>query len=72
MTTVLTEHIRLIFDTEEIVRRAVQLRRVKSRSGETMSVIIDGILREALAEEIDELKKHDRGENKPKKRKESE
>jgi hypothetical protein len=60
-----TDRIRLIVDTDAVIRRAVQLRKAKSLPGESMSDIVTAILRDALAEEIAELERHDRGEDRP-------
>jgi hypothetical protein len=50
-----TERIRLIIDTDDVVRRAVHLRRIKSAGQITVSDVVNGILREALAAEIAEV-----------------
>lgn len=72
MNAVMAERIRLIIDTEDVVRRAVHLRKVKSGGDATASDIVNAILREALAAEIAELEQHTQsqqgGEKKPKKR----
>lgn len=68
MTVDTMTRIRLIIDTDDIVRRAVQLRKAKSRGGESMSDIVGAILREALAEEIGELEAHDRALDMPEKK----
>jgi hypothetical protein len=47
-----TERIRLIIDTDDVVRRAVGLRKLKMPSGTTNSDVVNEILRAALAEEI--------------------
>lgn len=71
MNALMTDRIRLIIDTEDVVRRAVQLRKVKSGTGETISDIVNEILRAALAEEIEELERHARiGQAKKKRDKE--
>jgi hypothetical protein len=57
MNAVMTERIRLIIDTEDVVRRAVQLRKIKS-GADTISDVVNGILREVLADEIAELEQH--------------
>jgi hypothetical protein len=62
MNAVMAERIRLIIDTEDVIRRAVQLRKVKAGLGESSSDIVNAILREALAEEIAELERHAQGE----------
>jgi hypothetical protein len=47
-----TERIRLIVDTDDVLRRAVHLRKIKMASGTTVSDVVNGILRAALAEEV--------------------
>lgn len=64
MNAVMAERIRLIIDTDDIVRRAVQLRKVKGGTGESASEIVTAILREALADEISELEQHDETQSK--------
>src|SRR5262245_56694835 len=49
------DRIRLVIDTEEIIRRAVRLR--AARTGEDNSVLVNALLREAFAAEIKELEK---------------
>ncbi len=55
-----TDRVRYIFDTEEIVRRAIQLRAnklgVRYRRKVSGAEAVNEILREALAEEIAELR----------------
>ena len=55
MPATMTERIRLIIDTDDTVRRAVQLRRIKMPRGTTASDVVNEILRGALAEEIAQL-----------------
>jgi hypothetical protein len=50
------ERTRLIIDTEEVIRRAVRLRALKT--GEDNSEVVNAILREALADEIEEVSKY--------------
>jgi Arc/MetJ-type ribon-helix-helix transcriptional regulator len=68
MNAVMAERIRLIIDTEDVIRRAVQLRKVKSGAGESVSDIVNAILREALAEEIKELEEHAASEDRKRKK----
>jgi HEAT repeat protein len=53
------DRIRMIVDTEDVIRRAVQLRALKqgvvARRKVGYSEVVTAILREALAEEIAEL-----------------
>jgi hypothetical protein len=66
----MAERIRMIVDTTDTVRRAVQLRRVKLGGKESLSDIVNAILEEALAEEIAEIQRFDApGEAKEKKTK---
>jgi hypothetical protein len=55
MTALMAERIRMIVDTDEMMRRAVQLRRLKMPTGTTVSDVVNHILREALAEELAEV-----------------
>ena len=68
MLAVMTERIRLIIDTDDEVRRAVQLRRLRQAGNPTTSDVVNAILREALAEEIAENRKHLPGSERPKKK----
>jgi hypothetical protein len=51
----MAERIRLIIDTEDVLRRAVHLRRLKMPAGTTVSDVVNGILRAALANEVEEI-----------------
>jgi hypothetical protein len=70
MTTVMaTDRIRLIIDTDDVLRRAVHLRKIKMASGTTVSDVVNGILREALAQELAEVEKYGSEESASKKSK---
>ncbi len=73
MTVLMTERIRLIIDTDDLLRRAVHLRRIKMGGSVTASDVVNGILREALAQEINEVASYPTTEEppppKPRKRK---
>lgn len=56
MQSVMADRIRLIIETEEDVRLAVKLRCV--RDDVSISELVNRILREALAEEIQDAKKY--------------
>jgi hypothetical protein len=58
MVDMATERIRLIIDTDGILRRAVHLRRLKMPDGTTVSDVVNGILREALAEEVKQIESY--------------
>jgi ribosomal protein S7 len=49
------DRIRLVVDTEEVIRRAVRLRAL--RTGKDNSDVVNDVLREALADEITEASK---------------
>jgi hypothetical protein len=53
------ERVRMIIDTTDTIRRAVQLRRVKLGGTGTLSEVVNAILQEALAEEIAEVERYD-------------
>jgi hypothetical protein len=55
MSTVMSDRIRLIIDTDDDIRRAVQLRRIKMPRGTSTSDVVNQILRQELAEEIASL-----------------
>src|SRR5262249_48337808 len=55
MGTTGAERTRIIIDTEDVVRRAVHLRRIKMPAGASVSDVVNGVLREALAKEIQEV-----------------
>jgi hypothetical protein len=64
------ERTRLIIDTDDVLRRAVHLRRIKMPTGTTVSDVVNGILREALAREIAEVSNYpDAGPAKSRRRK---
>jgi hypothetical protein len=66
MSTVMTaERIRLIIDTEDDVRRAVHLRRLKMPGTASVSDVVNAILRAALAREIEEVRAYGVGEPEP-------
>jgi hypothetical protein len=71
MLDLMTERIRLIIDTDEVTRRAVHLRRLKMPAGTTMSDVVNDILRDALAEEVEQIKSYGAlgGAPKPRKKK---
>ena len=69
MTTVMAERIRLIIDTDDIVRRAVHLRRIKMPGVVSNSDVVNAILREALAAEIAEIEGYDKPAEKPRQKK---
>jgi hypothetical protein len=58
------ERTRLIIDTEDILRRAVHLRRLKMAYDTSVSDVVNEILREALAQEIREVEAYMRQEKK--------
>ena len=68
MLAVMADRIRLIVDTEDLIRRAVHLRKVKSGTSDSISDIVNEILREALAEEIAELEHHSQAKGEGKKK----
>jgi hypothetical protein len=55
------KRIRLIIDTDDAIRRAVHLRALKMGSDVTNSDVVNDILREALADEIAEVKSYPSG-----------
>ncbi len=55
MSVSMTERIRLMVDTEDVIRRAVRLRALKQGDDVTNSDVVNAILREALADEIAEV-----------------
>ncbi len=57
------ERIRLIIDTEEVIRAAVRLRALKT--GKDNSEAVNDILREALASEIAEVRRYPQFAKKP-------
>jgi hypothetical protein len=70
MTALMAERIRLIIDTDDVVRRAVHLRRIKTPGTPSNSDVVNAILREALAEEIAEVEGYDKsGGEKPRRKK---
>jgi hypothetical protein len=54
----MAERIRLIVDTDEVIRRAVRLRALKLGDDFTISDVVNDILRNALADEIAEVKNY--------------
>jgi hypothetical protein len=58
MTVLMADRIRLIVDTDDTVRRAVHLRRIKTGGDTTVSDVVNQILREALAVEIREVESY--------------
>lgn len=62
MNALMTERIRLIIDTEDVIRRAVHLRKIKMPTGTTVSDVVNGILRQALAEEIGQVEGYPKAE----------
>lgn len=56
MNSIMAERIRIIIDTEEVIRLAVRLAATKADL--TASQLINGILRKALAGEIADAKKY--------------
>jgi hypothetical protein len=58
MNAVMAERTRLIIDTDETVKRAVLLRKIKMPSDPTISDVVNGILREVLAAEIAEVERY--------------
>jgi hypothetical protein len=58
MSALMAERIRLIIDTEDVVRRAVRLRALKMGGDVTISDVVNAVLREALAVEIAEVEKY--------------
>ena len=59
MTTAVAEKIRLVILTDEEVRKALRLEAAK-RGSPDMSTLADEILREALAQSLEEVRKRDR------------
>lgn len=60
MSTFMAERIRLIVDTDEVIRRAVRLRALKMGDDVTHADVVNGILRgdyPSLKEEIAEVEK---------------
>jgi hypothetical protein len=58
MNALMAERTRLIIDTTESIKRAILLRKIKLPSDLTISDVVNGILREALAEEIAEVERY--------------
>ncbi len=63
-----TERVRMIVDTEDEIRRAVGLRLLKMPHGTTRSDVVNGILRDALAEELAEMKRYQQAKPPPKRK----
>ena len=58
MPALMAERIRLIVDTDDLIRRAVRLRALKRGSDVTVSDVVNEALRKEFAEEIAEVENY--------------